>query len=105
MVLTLCYDAISRNVGDAGFNPFVLFSISSATILPSCVVILLLQDRIGRKAMTSISLFLTGLFIGATGVLLATQGDHSSTFSSNWRYCVKLTVAQQLDNFSASCGT
>jgi hypothetical protein len=83
MVLTLCYDAISRNVGDAGYSPFVLFSISSATILPSCVVILLLQDRVGRKAMASASMLFTGLFIGAAGVVLATQGDSSSRYSSN----------------------
>ncbi|XP_069696013.1 organic cation transporter protein-like isoform X2 [Periplaneta americana] len=78
MVLTLCYDAISRNVEDMGYSPFEVFSISSATILPSCVVILLLQDRVGRKAMASASLLFTGLFIGSAGVIQAFQGNDTN---------------------------
>jgi hypothetical protein len=78
MVLTLCYDAMSRNISNTSYSPFVLFSVISATILPSCCVILLLLDRVGRKAMTSASLLFTGLFTGAAGVILATQGDNTS---------------------------
>ncbi|KAJ9595127.1 hypothetical protein L9F63_013602, partial [Diploptera punctata] len=80
MVLTLCYDAISRNVEGTGFNPYLVFSISSATILPSCVIILLLQDKVGRKAMASASLLLTGLFIGAAGIIQATTGDNTNHY-------------------------
>lgn len=78
MVITLCYDAISRNVSNTSYSPFVMFTVTSATILPSCCVILLLMDRVGRKATASVSLLFTGLFIGAAGVILATQGDKTS---------------------------
>lgn len=78
MVLTLCYDAISRNVNNTSYSPFVLFTVNSATILPSCCVILLLQDRVGRKVLASSSLLFTGLFTGAAGIILATQGDNSN---------------------------
>ena len=77
MVLTLCYDAISRNVTKTSYSPFVLFAVNSATILPSCCLILLMQDKVGRKAMTSASLLLTGLFTGAAGIILATQDENS----------------------------
>ncbi|CAG2066666.1 unnamed protein product, partial [Timema podura] len=48
-----------------------MFSVSSATILPSCLVILFLQDRVGRKGMASVSLLSTGLFTAASGIILA----------------------------------
>ncbi|XP_037950517.1 organic cation transporter protein [Teleopsis dalmanni] len=70
MVITLCYDAVSRNVQGLGISPFILFSLSSTTILPACVLLILLQDRIGRKAMASISLLLSGIFISVTGGIL-----------------------------------
>lgn len=75
MVLTLCYDAISRNVSGLGFSPFLLFSASSLIILPACLIILAFQDKIGRKAMTSGSLLISGLFTAVTGVLLAFWQD------------------------------
>lgn len=70
MVITLCYDAISRNVEGLGVSPFVVFSISATSILPACLVILLLQDRIGRKAMASGSLVMSGFITCLTGILL-----------------------------------
>lgn len=71
MVLTLCYDVISRHVNGLGLSPFVMFSASSATVLPSCLMVIALQDRVGRKALASASLLLTGLFAGAAGTVLA----------------------------------
>lgn len=71
MVITLCYDAISRNVDDFGITPFVMFTLSAAAILPACVVLLLLQDRIGRKAMAAGSLLVSGIFTAATGIIIA----------------------------------
>lgn len=80
MVITLCYDAISKNVEGLGASPFIVFSISASSILPACLVILLLQDRIGRKAMASASLLLSGIITGITGVLLRmNEGAHLST--------------------------
>lgn len=73
MVITLCYDAISRNVEGLGLSPFIMFSLSATAIFPACVVLLLLQDIIGRKAMASSSLFVSGIFTVATGFLIAYQ--------------------------------
>lgn len=75
MVITLCYDAISRHVEGLGVSPFIVFSISASSILPACLVILLLQDRIGRKAMASTSLLLSGIITCITGFLLKVLGS------------------------------
>ncbi|XP_046985991.1 organic cation transporter protein-like [Schistocerca americana] len=58
MVLTLCYDATWRDVNDLGFPAQVVFSASAATILPACLIILWLQDRVGRKALSACALSL-----------------------------------------------
>lgn len=70
MVITLCYDAISRNVEGLGVSPFVMFSLSASAIFPACLVLLALQDLIGRKAMASSSLLLSGIFTAASGVII-----------------------------------
>nr|CAD7429238.1 unnamed protein product [Timema monikensis] len=75
MVLTLCFDAISRNVEGLGYSPFVIFSVTGVTKLPSSLVIVALQDRLGRKAMASGALFLSGVFTVASGVALAILGS------------------------------
>lgn len=75
MVLTLTYDAISRNVEGLGISPFVMFSLSATAILPACIVLLLLQDTIGRKAMASSSLLISGIFTASSGVIIAYQRD------------------------------
>lgn len=71
MVITLCYDAISRNVEGLGLSPFIMFSLSATAIFPACLVLLLLQDKIGRKAMASSSLLVSGIFTAATGIAIA----------------------------------
>lgn len=71
MVITLCYDAISRNVEGLGISPFIMFSLSATAIFPACVVLLLLQDKIGRKAMASSSLLVSGIFTASTGIIIA----------------------------------
>lgn len=76
MVLTLCYDAISRNIEGLGYSPFIMFTVTSATIFPSCVVILVLQDRVGRKAVAVGSLLLTGLFNMVQAVLITNGTDY-----------------------------
>ncbi|KAH8318757.1 hypothetical protein KR074_005385 [Drosophila pseudoananassae] len=79
MVITLCYDAVSRNVQGLGISPFVMFSLSATAILPACLLIIALQDRIGRKAMASVSLLLSGVFISGTGGLLFAAPASSKT--------------------------
>lgn len=76
MIITLGYDAISKNVEGLGMSPFILFSLSASAILPACLVLLLLQDRIGRKAMASSSLLVSGFFTAGTGIVLAYQTNH-----------------------------
>ncbi|XP_061391955.1 organic cation transporter-like protein [Musca vetustissima] len=78
MVITLCYDAVSRNVQGLGISPFVMFSLSATAILPACLLLIALQDRIGRKAMASMSLLLSGIFISTTGALLFQSSESSS---------------------------
>lgn len=70
MVITLCYDAMSRNVEGLGVSPFIMFTLSASAIFPACLVLLVLQDRIGRKAMASSSLLLSGIFTAASGVII-----------------------------------
>ncbi|XP_068152102.1 organic cation transporter-like protein [Drosophila tropicalis] len=78
MVITLCYDAVSRNVQGLGISPFVMFSLSATTILPACLLLIALQDRIGRKAMASMSLLLSGIFISVTGCILFAAATNTS---------------------------
>lgn len=73
MIITLGYDAISKNVEGLGMSPFILFSLSAFAILPACLLLLALQDRIGRKAMASSSLLLSGIFTAGTGIAIAYQ--------------------------------
>ncbi|XP_030373515.1 organic cation transporter protein [Scaptodrosophila lebanonensis] len=73
MVITLCYDAVSRNVEGMGISPFVMFSLSALAVLPSSILLVLLQDRIGRKGMASGSLLVGGLFTAAAGIAIAYQ--------------------------------
>ncbi|CAD7092957.1 unnamed protein product [Hermetia illucens] len=76
MVITLCYDAVSRNVEGMGLSPFVMFSLSSLAVLPSSVLLILLQDRIGRKGMASGSLLVGGIFTTAAGITIAYQKEN-----------------------------
>lgn len=70
MVITLCYDAISRNVENMGVSPFIMFTLSASAIFPACLVLLALQDRIGRKAMASSALLLSGVITAASGIII-----------------------------------
>jgi hypothetical protein len=98
MVLTLCFDAISRNVDGLGYSPFVMFSITSVTKFPASLVILLLQDRVGRKAMASGSLLISGVFTVASGLVIAFVGAKSGKFHTcvweQWRIEVVLRPGQ-----------
>nr|XP_023017029.1 organic cation transporter protein-like [Leptinotarsa decemlineata] len=71
MVMTLCYDAISRDVNGLAYSPFVVFSATSSTILPACLFISALQDKVGRKTLASGALLLSGIFTSCSGTILA----------------------------------
>lgn len=70
MVLTLCYDAISKNINGTGLSPFLVFTITSSTILPACLFILMVQDKVGRKALASGSLAVSGIISTCAGVYI-----------------------------------
>lgn len=82
MILTLGYDAISKNVEGLGMSPFILFSLSAAAILPASCVVLALQDKIGRKAMASTSLLISGIFTAGCGIILAYQQPGNQKMNS-----------------------
>lgn len=92
MILNLCYDAIARNVNGLNYSPFIIFSATSATILPGCIIILLLQDRIGRKALASSSLFLGGIFISIAGIILASHDAKDATLTLILTVIARLNV-------------
>lgn len=69
--MTLCYDAISRNVNGLKYSPFLVFSTTSTSILPACLFIVLVQDKIGRKALASGALLLSGIFTATSGTVQA----------------------------------
>ncbi|KNC25677.1 Organic cation transporter protein [Lucilia cuprina] len=76
MVITLCYDVVSRNVEGMGISPFIMFSLSALVVLPSSLLLVLLQDRIGRKGMASGSLLVGGFFTVAAGIAIAYQQEN-----------------------------
>lgn len=71
MIITLSYDIVSRNMEGLGSSPFLLFSITSFCYIPSALTIMLLQNRIGRKAMAIGSLLLAAIFTTVTGYIIA----------------------------------
>ncbi|XP_046621484.1 organic cation transporter protein-like isoform X1 [Neodiprion virginianus] len=75
MTLTLCYDAISRNVNISGTSPFVIFSLGSLTVFPACLVILTLQDKIGRKGLFFIAVLLSAFLTSSSGLMHAFLKD------------------------------
>lgn len=66
----LAHDGLARNVSGFGVPAFAMMSYSAATIMPAAIMIMLVQDKIGRKAMGFTSLMLCGLFTLATGFIV-----------------------------------
>lgn len=92
MVMTLCYDAISRNVNGLGYSPFVVFSVTSTTILPACAFILLTQDQLGRKALASSALLVSGIFTASSGLILATMSSPSPSLIITLAIIARLSI-------------
>ncbi|CAG2061257.1 unnamed protein product, partial [Timema podura] len=65
------FDAISRNVEGLNYSPVFMFSVTSVTKLPSSLVIVGLQNRVGRKAMASGAILLSGVFTVVSGLTRA----------------------------------
>ncbi|XP_037944869.1 organic cation transporter-like protein [Teleopsis dalmanni] len=94
MVITLCYDAVSRNVEGMGISPFVMFSVSAFAVLPSSIMVILLQDRIGRKGMAAGSLLVGGLFTSAAGIAIAyQQNNHNALLLASLTVAARFGVA------------
>lgn len=93
MVITLCYDAVSRNVEGMGLSPFVMFSLSAIAVLPSSIILVFLQDKIGRKAMASSSLVVGGIFTTAAGLAIAYQKDNNALILASLTIAARFGVA------------
>lgn len=76
MVISLCFDVVSRNVEGMGISPYIMFSLSALAILPASLFVALLQDRIGRKGMAAGSLLVGGFFTVAAGITIAYQKEY-----------------------------
>ncbi|XP_017112390.1 organic cation transporter protein-like [Drosophila elegans] len=72
MIITIAFDTLSRNMEGVGLSPFKLFSYSGFCYLPAGLVIIMFQNKIGRKGMACASLFVGALITATTGYLVAT---------------------------------
>jgi hypothetical protein len=78
MVLTLCYDAISRY--SVGPDPLAMLSFGSLVILPGCATVAFMQERLGRKLLALSALFLCGIFVAVAGGVRNLDVSHSANF-------------------------
>jgi MFS transporter, OCT family, solute carrier family 22 (organic cation transporter), member 4/5 len=76
MVLTLCYDAISRY--SVGPDPLAMLSFGSLVILPGCATVAFMQERLGRKLLALSALFLCGIFVAVAGGVRNLDVSHSA---------------------------
>lgn len=90
--MTLCYDAIARNVNGIGYSPFLMFTVTSAAIFPAALLILALQDIIGRKALAMSALFLSGIFIIAVAILLTLMDSFDPVLLLSLMVCSRFGV-------------
>ncbi|EDV48476.1 organic cation transporter protein [Drosophila erecta] len=72
MIITIAFDILSRNVEGVGISPFKLFSYSGFVVLPGGLIIILFQNRIGRKGMACASLLVGAFITATTGYLVGT---------------------------------
>lgn len=79
MVLTLCYDAISRY--SVGPDPLTMFSFGSLVILPGCATVAFMQERLGRKLLALSALFLCGIFVAVAGGVRNLDVSHSKFYN------------------------
>lgn len=69
VIVMLCREVTNRNVEGYGLSPFWMLSLGSVTLLPASLLIMLLHDRIGRKAIFFGSQIITGVLMLATSYL------------------------------------
>ncbi|XP_059472589.1 solute carrier family 22 member 13-like isoform X2 [Neocloeon triangulifer] len=79
MVLTLCYDAISRY--SVGPDPLAMLSFGSLVILPGCAVVAFMQEKVGRKLLALSALFFCAFFIAIAGGMRKVDVSHSYSIS------------------------
>ncbi|KAH8417694.1 hypothetical protein KR222_004469 [Zaprionus bogoriensis] len=71
MVITLCYNTVSRHVEGQGISPFIMFSLSALTLPPAGFLLAGIQNLIGRKGSSFSAMLLTGLFTAASGIVMS----------------------------------
>lgn len=77
MIITVCFNIMSRNVEGLGISPFVMFSLTALTLPISGIVQANIQNRIGRKGSVVSATLLTGVFTAASGIVLSLCKDSS----------------------------
>jgi len=80
MVLTLCYDAISRY--SVGPDPLTMLSFGSLVIFPGCATVAFMQEKAGRKLLALSALFLCGLFVAIAGGIRNINAPHGEKMFS-----------------------
>ncbi|KAM8706264.1 hypothetical protein ACLKA7_010525 [Drosophila subpalustris] len=77
MIITVCFNIMSRNVEGLGISPFIMFSLTALTLPVSGIVQANIQNRIGRKGSSVSATLLTGVFTAASGIVLSLCKDSS----------------------------
>ncbi|XP_030559484.1 organic cation transporter-like protein [Drosophila novamexicana] len=103
MVLPYYCKLIVYYVRGFKISPFVMSSLRTAPILPACLVVIILQDRIGRKALALTIRLLIVLFLLLSGVFLSHAANRllftffvigsflcNLAFQSNMQYAMEL---------------
>ncbi|EDW67631.1 solute carrier family 22 member 21 [Drosophila virilis] len=89
-IISVCYNTLARNVEGLGISPFIMFSMTALTLLPSGLIQADIQKRIGRKGSSVLSMLLTGLFTAASGIALSFWQHPSAVL------LITLTMASRL---------
>lgn len=78
MIVTLCYNTVSRHLDVEVLSPFIMFALSALTLPPAGFVLAGLQKVIGRKGCSVSAMLLTGLFTSASGIVISLWHQNSS---------------------------
>ncbi|XP_030558948.1 solute carrier family 22 member 13-like isoform X2 [Drosophila novamexicana] len=78
MIILLFNKLVMYHIRHLKISPFVRSSLLITSILPACLAIIILQDRIGRKALALTIRLLIVLFLLLSCVLLSPAASHST---------------------------
>lgn len=78
MIITLCYNTVSRHLDVQILSPFIMLTLSGLTLPPAGLVLAGIQKLIGRKGCSVSAMLLTGLFTSASGIVISVWSQSSS---------------------------